>query len=366
MKISSFTQHFEAVLPLAWAESYDRCGFTHTTSSDTEIKHILCALDCTPAVVRLAKELDCQLIVTHHPLYINGIDDLGSFMQSSVGEAFKLLCQFEIGHYTAHTNLDNAPQGINHQLGSLIGLASIHKVAAQKSKLYKLSTYLPINDIAMMRDHLSACGAGELGEYKNCSFSSYGVGTFHPSILAKPAVGKGGEINMVEEAKLEMLFPDYLQAILVDQIHKHHPYEQPAIDIIALEQYHPEIGGLTIGYFKPEIAAADFLDKLCSALNLKNVKISGKNAKIHKVAIASGAGASYYDRALAAGCDAFITSEIKHHQFIENNDMMLLVDIGHSESEIIAANILQSIINTIAPNLKTSLYIEPAIYHHNP
>jgi hypothetical protein len=105
-----------------------------------------------------------------------------------------------------------------------------------KAQKYKLIVFIPITYLAKVRAAICAAGAGRIGGYDNCTFISYGTGTFRPLAGAKPHFGKVGKINKVKEARLEtIVLAKNLPAVL-QTLKQTHPYEEIAYDIALIKQ----------------------------------------------------------------------------------------------------------------------------------
>lgn len=95
----------------------------------------------------------------------------------------------------------------------------------------KIVVYVPVNDAQMIRDVMHEHGAGNIGDYSHCSFSSCGIGRFTPGKSSDPTIGEVGKPEEVEEERIEVLCPkDRLQAVIEAMKHAH-PYEEVAYDV---------------------------------------------------------------------------------------------------------------------------------------
>jgi hypothetical protein len=216
-----------------------------------------------------------------------------------------------------------------------------------------------------LKDALFKAGCGNIGNYSNCSFSGEGCGTFMPLAGAKPTIGQLDRLAGVDEDRMEMIFPRNIKKQVIETLYKHHPYEEPAFDIIALENQNREIGLGRVGILPKPMLANDFIQYVKEKLNLKVVKCSGnKDAEIKKVAVCGGGGASFVKDAIALGADAYITGDLKYHDFFIPENKMLLIDIGHFEGEHfireIIVSLLQENFNTFATHFTEVEF--PVIY----
>jgi hypothetical protein len=102
------------------------------------------------------------------------------------------------------------------------------------SKLVKLVFFAPSTHADIVRKAMGDAGAGQMGNYAHCTFSSKGHGRFMPLKGAHPTIGKVGKLEIVEEERIETLCPREKVNAVIDAIKKVHPYEEPAYDIIPL------------------------------------------------------------------------------------------------------------------------------------
>src|SRR3989344_9213775 len=102
---------------------------------------------------------------------------------------------------------------------------------AMDNSYQKIVVYVPIKDAERVREAIGKVGAGKIGNYSFCSFSSEGIGRFLPQKGAKPTIGKIGRLEEVKEAKIEVTCANELVAKVVKAIRGAHPYEEPVIDI---------------------------------------------------------------------------------------------------------------------------------------
>jgi putative NIF3 family GTP cyclohydrolase 1 type 2 len=124
-------------------------------------------------------------------------------------------------------------------------------------------------------------------------------------------------------------------------LRKSHPYEEIAFDIITVDNAHPEIGMGMIGELEKEQDTNEFLSRLKSTFGTPVIRHSVPVAdKVKKIAVLGGSGSFGIERAIAAGADVYVTSDLKYHDFFKAENKILLVDIGHYESEQFTKNLL--------------------------
>jgi dinuclear metal center YbgI/SA1388 family protein len=331
LKIKEIIRCIEEFAPLSLQESWDNAGLL-TGESSSEIESALIALDITEEVIDDAISHGEKLIITHHPFIFSGIKKLNgsNYVERALIKAIKN----DIAIYSAHTNIDVVKNGVSWRMAQKLGLKNVSTLSGEKGLLKKLVVYVPVSHAELVREALFNAGAGEIGNYSSCSFNSIGKGTFIGNESTKPFVGMQGEMHIEEEVRIETVFPTYLQMKIISVLLEVHPYEEVAYDIYSLENRHGSIGLGVTGFLEKEMTASEFLLKVKVIFNCKAIRYSGKTDKpVRKVALCGGAGISLTREAIQSGSDIFITGDIKYHQFFDAEDKIILVDIGHYESE---------------------------------
>lgn len=329
MIVKDVTKYLEKIAPLHLQESYDNSGL-QVGDYKSEVKGVLVSLDVTLEVIDDAIKQQCNLIVAHHPVIFGEIKNVtkSSLTGSIVFKAIKN----NINIYAIHTNLDNVPNGVNSKIAEVIGLKR-KKILLPKENLLKLVVFVPESHSDKVSQALFSSGAGNIGNYKNCVFSSTGEGSFLPISGSNPYKGKEGSLEKVKEEKLEFIFPEYLLSDIIQSMNIAHPYEEVAYDIFKLQNSSNTGSGL-IGVLEKPIEELEFLKlikKKFHAAGLRHTKLI--NRPIKKVAICGGSGSFLLKNAMLENADIFITSDYKYHQFFEAENKILIADIGHYESE---------------------------------
>ena len=173
MKLSLLTAFLESIAPLAYQEDYDNAGLIVGTP-EQEIYQALISLDCTEAVVDEAIANNCQVIISHHPIVFRGLKKFNSktYVERVVEKAIKN----SIALYAIHTNLDNMITGVNARICETLSLKNCRILAPKPGLLKKLVTYVPVSHADEVRNALFAAGAGNIGNYSECSFNAEGTG----------------------------------------------------------------------------------------------------------------------------------------------------------------------------------------------
>jgi dinuclear metal center YbgI/SA1388 family protein len=363
MKLRDITSFLESIAPASLQESYDNAGLI-TGEPDRECRGIITTLDSTVEVIDEAIEKGCNLVVAHHPIVFGGLKKING--KNYVERAIIKAIRNEIAIYAIHTNLDNVMAGVNGKMAQKLGLGETRVLSPRKGMLRKLYTFVPYAQVEEVRNALFAAGAGHIGNYSECSFGTEGVGTFKGLEGTNPFAGKPGERHHEKEWKIELVFPSHLEQPILDALIQAHPYEEVAYDVVVLENTHESIGSGLIGELSAPVSGKEFLEQVKAAFGLKLIRHTSLPAQeIKKVALCGGAGSFLISKALSAGADAYISSDIKYHEFFDADGRLMICDIGHYESEQFTTDLLYDILRQKFPNfavLKTEVKTNPVHY----
>ena len=338
MTIKSITDYIEKLAPLSYAEDFDNVGLL-VGDYQTEVTGVLVALDTLEETLDEAIENNCNLIVSFHPIIFKGLKKFngGNYVERVVIKAI----QNDIAIYATHTALDNSDQGVSAKMAEVIGLVNTKVLIPQKGIIKKLTTYVPHKDAENLRNALFNSGAGNIGNYDNCSFNTKGEGTFRGNEHSNPVIGEIGELHKEAETLISVIFERHLESKILRALFENHPYEEVAYEIITLDNLHQNIGMGMIGEVEAEKEEQTFLNDLKQLFGLKIIRYSAlSEKKIKKVAVLGGSGAFAIGQAKRAGADIFITADLKYHDFYKAENQIVLADIGHYESEQFTKNLL--------------------------
>ena len=342
MKLKEIISVLESYAPLSYQESYDNSGLI-LGNEQQEITSALITIDVTEAVVDEAIKIGANLIISHHPVIFSGIKKLTgkNYTERILLNAIKN----NICIYSSHTNLDNVSNGVNAMISDKLGLINLKILKPVKGDLKKLVTFIPLDHADKVRNAVFNAGAGVIGEYDQCSYNLEGFGTFRGSENTNPFAGKKGELTFEKEVRFETIFPSRLQTNIIKALLQAHPYEEVAFDIYPLDNVYNKVGSGMVGELENPAKTIDFIKNIKTVFNAGVVRYSSliKN-KIKRVAVCGGGGSFLIDDAIRAGADLFLTGEIKYHQFFDAEDKIVLVDIGHFESEQFTKNIFYELL----------------------
>lgn len=337
MKIKDVIYQLELLAPRHYAEDFDNTGLL-TGDALEDLKGILVTLDCLENVVDEAIENNCNLIVSFHPIIFSGLKHLqpNDYVRRAVVKAIKN----DIAIYATHTALDVAKGGVSYRMAQEMELNNVRTLIPKSQLIKKLVTYVPVDKIDTVKESLFKAGAGKLGNYSECSFSYNGLGTFKGNENSNPQVGKKLNTERIEENALSVTFLPHFETQILNALIHSHPYEEVSYEISTLENTYQDIGMGVIGDLKNELSVEEFLQKTKSVFQTGVVRSSlSRKRKIKKVALLGGSGAFAIKNAIKSGADAYITADLKYHDFFQGQDI-LLCDVGHYESEQFTKNIL--------------------------
>lgn len=349
IKISEVIAYLEKIAPPVYQESYDNATLI-TGDGEAEVSGILCTLDCTEEVVKEAISIGANMIVAHHPIVFKGMKSLTG--KNYVERTMILAIRNHIAIYAVHTNLDHVAHGVNKKISDKLGLINTKILQPKKQLLSNLTFFVPESSKDEVLQAIYQAGAGNIGEYSDCSFQIKGMGTFTPSLNANPTIG-GPEIpQKIEEIRVEVLVPNHLLAQVMTVLKKSHPYEEVAYYVHLLENENQEVGAGMIGELTNAMDELEFLDFLKEKMELQVIKHTGlMSKKVKKIAVCGGAGFFLLGDAKRAKADVFITADVKYHEFFDADGKIILCDIGHYESEIFTKQLFGEFLSQKFPNI---------------
>lgn len=353
MRIKDITAYLESLAPSATQESYDNSGLI-VGNPDSEINGALISLDCTEEIVDEALAKGVNLIISHHPIVFKGLKRLNgkNYVERTVIKAI----QNNIALYAIHTNLDHYIHGVNREIVNRLKLTNVQVLQPSKEQLVKLVTYVPVAHREQVLSALFEAGAGEIGNYSECSFSQSGEGTFRANEEAVPFVGKVDERHTEQEVKIETILPNFAKNKVLKALLYAHPYEEVAYDLIPLLNEWSTVGSGMIGELAQPMDELAFLKEVKSTFNCGVIRHTALREKpISKVAVCGGAGGFLLQTAKAKGADVFITADYKYHEFFDAEGQIIIADIGHYESEQFTTNLLADIITKKFPKFALHL-----------
>lgn len=366
--VGKVVEIFEEWAPKHLASDWDNVGL-QVGNLSMVVNKVLVTLDVTKAVVEEAIEKEANFIISHHPLLFKSLKRIN--LSEPIGKVIELLIKHDITVYSAHTNLDVARGGVNDLLAEAINLKNTKVLIPEKEeKLFKLHAYVPESSLEVVDQALIKIGVGQMGEYKEGSFRSKGIGTFTPMEEASPHIGNQGVKEFVEEVKIQYLVPESLLKKAVRQLIKVHPYEVPAYDIIELTNQGEVYGLGRIGTLEERTTLKELALQIKEEFGLSGLRVTGPmDQKIKKVAILGGSGEKYYLKAKSSGADTYITGDVTFHQAQDASAIGLsIIDPGHHIEAIMIDGVYRYLTKYFDDQdaeieiIKTALNTEPFLF----
>jgi dinuclear metal center YbgI/SA1388 family protein len=339
-RVQDIISMIESYFPLRLAESWDNPGL-QLGSRRQPVNRVLISLDLDLQILDLARQEKVDLIVTHHPLFFRAPQNI-DFDQAQ-GALIQGLIKSNISVYSAHTNVDAGEQGLSQVLAEKLGLEEIKPLDNyRQEQLLKLIVFVPFSHLKAVREAMSQAGAGHIGKYSECSFSTPGKGTFKPGAETRPYIGEQGRLEEVDEYRLEMVLYERELKKVVKALELAHPYEEVAYDVYELKNEYQVFSMGRKGRLKEAIKLKEFCGLVKKVLNLENIRVVGSlEERVEKVAVVSGAGAGFIDIAARQGMDVLISGDIKYHEAKNAQALGLaLIDAGHQGTEQIVSSLL--------------------------
>jgi len=336
MKLSALLPILEEMAPLAYAEDFDNVGLL-VGDKNQEISGILVCHDALEQVIEEAIAKKCNLVVCFHPILFSGLKKITgkNYVERAIIKAIKN----DIAIYAVHTALDNHHNGVNKIFCQALGLINTKILIPKENFIKKLVTYTIPENAEKLRNALFDAGAGKIGNYEDCSFNSQGIGTYMGNENSNPEIGERFEFVENTEIKIEVTFEKHLETKILKALFTHHVYEEVAYEIYQLTNKHQNIGLGMVGELPKSLSETDFLSLVKEKTQTGGIRHSAfLNKSIQKVAVLGGSGSFAINAAIASGADAFLTADLKYHQFYEAENRLLLADVGHFESERFTKN----------------------------
>ena len=323
-----------------WAESWDAVGLV-CGDPDESVGKVLLAVDPAPSVVAEALEWGADLVVCHHPLLLTAVHGVGA--GTPKGRVVHDLVRGGVALFTAHTNADVPADGVNESLARAVGIVDPEVLLdADDFAVDKLVAFVPTEHAGVVRTALTGAGGGAIGDYDSVSFTTTGEGRFHPLPGASPAVGSVGDLEVVGESRVEVVYPRQLRRRVVDALLAVHPYEEVVYDVLELAEppggHRSTRGHGRIGRLAAPVSLRGFADQVAAALpsTAHGVRVAGDPDRlVGTVAVGSGSGDYLLDAVRGTDADVYVTSDLRHHragEFMAHGGPAL-VDVAHWAAE---------------------------------
>ena len=336
LSAKTFIRRFEQYCPLWLAEEGDPVGL-HIGTLNREIQRVMMTLDVRPEVVEEAIAKKVDLIVAKHPPIFRPIrrlveDDLQTKMYAD-------LLRHNISVYAAHTNMDIIEDGLNDWFCDMLDVKVDHYLKqTHQVQFKKLVVYVPVEDSQAMRQALGDAGAGQQGNYMDASYTMIGTGRFTPTEAANPAIGQANQPEKVQEARIEVILPETIQADVLAAMYAVHPYEEPAYDLITLDNAPKTYGIGRVGNLAKPLSIEAFTAKVKKIFGLEGLRIVEPlepKKMIQRVAICGGSGGQFYTDAIRANADVYLTGDVSYHVAHDmQTNGLTVIDPGHNIEKV--------------------------------
>ncbi|KAB3533232.1 Nif3-like dinuclear metal center hexameric protein [Alkaliphilus serpentinus] len=365
-RVKEIVDLMETFAPSKESMSWDNVGL-QVGSLNHRLKKVLVCLDVNEAVIDEAIEVGANMIIAHHPLIFKAMAKISE--EDVKGKIISKAIKNNISIYVSHTNIDIVDGGLNDYIVYKLGLSNTTILDIEDvEKLYKLAVFVPTSYTEVLAEAMAAAGGGHIGNYSHCSFRTSGIGTFKPLEGSQPFIGNKGQLERVEEVKLEAIVREKDLTVVLNEILRSHPYEEVAYDIYPLHNEGRLNGAGRIATLENSMLLSLFVEGIKASLNLDKVKVAGDvNSNIVKVAVVNGSGGDYIKAAIKAKCDCLITGDIKFHDAQMALDHGLnIIDIGHYESEIPFIEMVTEYLQNTLVHKKIQVVVIPSQVYSNP
>jgi len=353
MTVRDITTLLEAQAPLPFAEDFDNVGLLVGDPS-MEVTGILVTLDTLERVVDEAVAKKCNLIVSFHPILFKGLRQITgkTYVERTVIKAIR----HNVAIYSMHTALDNVREGVNGKICEVLGLKNPRILIPKTGVIKKLLTYVPVASKDALLEKLFEAGAGHLGNYSHCSFTSEGTGSFLPGQQATPAIGKPGDLQLEPEVQLHITFTHDREKAVLQALFAHHPYEEVAYEVTTLENQYEHLGMGMVGELPRPLPPKEFLQQVRDRFHCGCIRHTElPDSPLRRVAVLGGSGAFAIGAAKGARADILITADVKYHEFYQAEGKLVIADIGHYETEQFTKNLLAEYLSEKIPNFAIAL-----------
>jgi dinuclear metal center YbgI/SA1388 family protein len=344
MQVRDVIAAVDRLAPFALAEPWDHVGLQVGAAAD-ELRCgaegsadvapvVLVALEVDDGVLDEAARLGARVVVSHHPLIFDPLESLSD--DTEEGRLALRAAREGVAVIAAHTSLDKARGGMADIVAGMLGLEAVQPLQPAAADVLKLVGFVPEDDADLVRKALFASGAGVIGEYEHCSWSAGGQGTFFGrEESTSPAAGAAGRDEKVDELRLEVQFPRRLRRRVIGAYIAAHPYEEPAFDIVPLENEIASLGLGRLGALPAPATLAALAADVAAVLRLPSVRYAGDAGReVRRVAVIPGSGAEAIARGVAQVADVLITGDVKYHDArAAQAQGLALIDAPHGVTE---------------------------------
>ncbi len=348
MQLAALVDHLDQLAPPSYAEAWDNVGLLVGDREQAVSKVMLC-IDYTPEVAEEAKREKADMVIAYHPPIFKPLKRVTG--ESVVFDAIRR----GMAIYSPHTALDVAEGGTNDVLADILGLVDRQplKLSDPSAKEAKLVTFVPKEHLDAVSRAIFHAGAGRIGDYSSCSFRTAGTGTFFGEEGTNPQAGRAGQLETVEEIKIETVVPVNKLATVVAALRASHPYEEPAFDIVQLIAPPTARGIGRVGRFDQAVYRDVLFGRIKQGLGIDHLLIAGPTqGPVNTAAVCAGSCGDLLDEAIARKVDVYLTGEMRHHDALKAASAgVTVVCTLHSNSERVTLHRLRDRLAAAFPGL---------------
>lgn len=343
MTNAAVIEAIEQFAPASLQENWDNTG-VQVGSLRAECTGVMLCVDVSPAVVSEAHDKGCSLIVSHHPLLFRGLKRISG--NTPVEEAVIMAISYGICIYSCHTAVDSTRDGVSYRMARMLGAAPVKVLSPLKGLTSKVTIVVkPEAERLALAAFTQSCAAEvclsadvtELCEEKAAEEEEFGsVATRSEKMKAVTATVCNSSLGRLQSTLSDTL-GDRMSSVTIEK--------QNDTD--------PSVGLGIYALFDEGLSADALITRVKSTFRSPVARCSvlpDKDVMIRRIAICGGSGSEFIPEAIRAGAQAIITSDTKYHDFVDYRGEILIIDIGHFESEECTKDIFYEVIRKKFPN----------------
>lgn len=350
--VGDFIRIMEGVAPAALAEKWDNVGL-QIGQKDWPVRNIWVALDPLPEVVNAACRENADLLITHHPLIFKPLKSIA--WDESLGQIILQAAQSRLAVFSAHTNLDIAPGGLNDIFAQRLGLTDLRPLAPVGGETpIKIVILAPSRHEKKLVETLAETATEEIVVYSNLSFRRV-------DHLASSGGGSRHRKSDGQAVRIETLVDERNLSGLAERLRTRHSRDTLACDFYSVVRTGMSEKGMgRTGNLSSPTDLKSLASMAKRTFGAKAVKVAGDpNLPVSKVAVCTGSGGGLMARFLASPADVYISGDLRYHDARDAQAAGKgLIDVGHFASEhIVVAALAEKLRNAAAESgLKVSVH----------
>jgi dinuclear metal center YbgI/SA1388 family protein len=354
IRVADIVGAIHDAFPPEWAETWDRVGLI-AGDPDAPVSRVLVSLDPSLQALQRALRTGAQVLVTHHPPFLEAVPSL---TPRGSGVAFAAV-RDGVALVAAHTNLDRAPAGAA-ALPAMLGLDHGAPLEDAHLEVSMVTVYVPGAHERAVAEAMAAAGAGRIGEYRGCSFVAPGTGTFTAPEDSAPCVGAAGSTSSAEELRLEMVAPQGRAGAVVAAARRSHPYEEPLITVTELSIARGDARMGRVSALTESMTLSELAGRVSGLFGITPRVWGPREASVRLVATAAGSAGSLVPAAVSAGADVLVAGEVRYHDAQAAAAAGLcVIEIGHDVSEWPLVRVLADAVARVPGLNAESIIIDP-------